>query len=108
MNPSISAEDSSPEKISYLDANVSKSIDDKLTTASGFTFDQLMELAGLSVAMAVKDYSESLSIQNKKILVICGPVNNGCCCSSSLSLWFPTNNCLSKRWESSDLFQFDN
>jgi len=41
----------------------------------GFTIDQLMELAGLSVAEAINDYF-SLDTY-PKILVCCGPGNNG-------------------------------
>lgn len=74
---SIVHADKQPNKISYLDAKVSKLIDDKLTTSSGFTFDQLMELAGLSVANAVQDYASTQSRQINKVLIICGPGNNG-------------------------------
>jgi NAD(P)H-hydrate epimerase len=82
-NSTTFAESPSPT-VSYLDARVSKLIDDKLTTSSGFSFDQLMELAGFSVANAVTDFiqtkdcdlSSSLD-RKKKILIICGPGNNG-------------------------------
>jgi NAD(P)H-hydrate epimerase len=45
----------------------------------GFSIDQLMELAGLSVACGVNDYYLKYLEQkvNKKILIICGPGNNG-------------------------------
>lgn len=40
----------------------------------GFSVDQLMELAGLSVATAIaKEYPN----QSGKVLVCCGPGNNG-------------------------------
>ena len=63
-------------QISYLNSKISKEIDDKLMFSPGFSLDQLMELAGLSVATAVKDFSNNLS-NKKKILIICGPGNNG-------------------------------
>ncbi len=41
----------------------------------GFSVDQLMELAGLSVAQAVRaEYSPS---SHKRVLIIAGPGNNG-------------------------------
>ncbi|CCE64296.1 hypothetical protein TPHA_0H00880 [Tetrapisispora phaffii CBS 4417] len=44
----------------------------------GFTLQQLMELAGFSVAQAVqKEYAIDDLNKNKKVLVIAGPGNNG-------------------------------
>ena len=41
----------------------------------GFSVDQLMELAGLSVAQAIRaEYSPN---SHKRVLVIAGPGNNG-------------------------------
>ncbi|CAG8433638.1 1204_t:CDS:10 [Ambispora gerdemannii] len=60
----------------YLSQRVAQIIDEELMSqAGGFSIDQLMELAGFSVAQAVaKVYSkESYS----RILVCCGPGNNG-------------------------------
>lgn len=72
------AEINSPSSISYLDSKTSKEIDNKLMSSPGFSVDQLMELAGLSVAVAVRDYTESRgNSKNKKLLIICGPGNNG-------------------------------
>ena len=45
---------------------------------SGFSIDQLMELAGLSVASSVQDFVGYSDAQtNKRILLFCGPGNNG-------------------------------
>ena len=45
----------------------------------GFSVDQLMELAGLSVAQSVHDYiTKDLPAKSTyKILTVCGPGNNG-------------------------------
>ncbi|KAG5355635.1 NAD(P)H-hydrate epimerase [Yarrowia sp. B02] len=47
-----------------------------MAPAGGFSIDQLMELAGLSVAQAVYKYDKSLA-QGKQVLVLVGPGNNG-------------------------------
>ena len=63
----------------YLNAEDSYALDCELMSTPGFSLEQLMELAGLAVAEAVyaavppgndKD-------QKKKILLVCGPGNNG-------------------------------
>lgn len=75
-------------QISYINASVAKEIDENLMKLkeglkgdSGFSIDQLMELAGLSVASSIQDfvrYSDDEAQQsNKKILILCGPGNNG-------------------------------
>lgn len=46
-----------------------------MSEAHGFTIDQLMELAGLSVAAALLDYYPPTS--HKSVLVLVGPGNNG-------------------------------
>ena len=44
----------------------------------GFSLDQLMELAGLSVATAVHDfYQKQQSTGRRRILILAGPGNNG-------------------------------
>ena len=43
----------------------------------GFSVDQLMELAGLSVASAVFEFQPSSVSHKPSVLVICGPGNNG-------------------------------
>merc|ERR1719330_675994 len=48
---------------------------DLMSAEGGFSIDQLMELAGLSVATAItKEYPES---SHARVLIICGPGNNG-------------------------------
>lgn len=44
-------------------------------STGGFSIDQLMELAGLAVAQAV--YRVHPPATGGKVLVICGPGNNG-------------------------------
>lgn len=62
-------------EITYLSSKIASDIDAELMGPLGFSTDQLMELAGLSVACAVaKEYpKESYS----NVLVVCGPGNNG-------------------------------
>ena len=50
-------------------------IDEELMGPLGFSVDQLMELAGLSVACSL--YSEYSPASHKRVLVIAGPGNNG-------------------------------
>ena len=50
-------------------------IDEELMGPLGFSVDQLMELAGLSVACSV--YAEYPPSSHKRVLVIAGPGNNG-------------------------------
>jgi len=64
--------DRSRMPLSFLSAEQAKLVDEELMGPMGFTVDQLMELAGLSVACAVqKEFPPSPA------LVICGPGNNG-------------------------------
>jgi NAD(P)H-hydrate epimerase len=74
----------------YLNAEDAAALDRDLMTLPGFTLEQLMELAGLSVAQAVfyvlherlhqqapqSDFG-SENIPRRRILVLCGPGNNG-------------------------------
>lgn len=63
---------------SYINADKAKDIDIKLMEQPGFTIDQLMELAGYSVATATHDYVQSLTSDARKgVLIFCGPGNNG-------------------------------
>ena len=57
----------------YLNAGDAASLDIELMNQPGFSLEQLMELAGLSVAEAVYHVIQP----KKKILVVCGPGNNG-------------------------------
>jgi hypothetical protein len=50
-------------------------LDKELMTTGGFSLDQLMELAGLSVAEAV--YRAHPPANGNNVLVACGPGNNG-------------------------------
>jgi NAD(P)H-hydrate epimerase len=72
----------------YLDAKSAAALDAELmSTSGGFTLEQLMELAGLSVAEAVYNSVQgqhrassartSVKQPSKKILIVCGPGNNG-------------------------------
>eukprot|EP00752_Nemacystus_decipiens_P007308 g6539.t1 len=63
----------SPSGISLLTAEDSAALDADLMTTPGFSIDQLMELAGLSVACAIAKVYPPAS----RVLIICGPGNNG-------------------------------
>ena len=85
------------DSLSYIKAEVAKQLDVDLMTpvhldqkgistpvlkGGGFSIESLMELAGLSVAYGVYDYLQHKSIhnnslQNKSVLLLCGPGNNG-------------------------------
>ena len=57
-----------------LDRDAAQKLDEDLMSAEGgFSLDQLMELAGLSVACSLADVYD----KRNKILVFCGPGNNG-------------------------------
>ena len=61
--------------VRYIDAKTAQDIDEELTGKYAFSIDQLMELAGLSVATAVYDYilhCEAMAGKESKVLVICG------------------------------------
>lgn len=78
--------------ITYISSSVAQNIDIDLMKEPGFTLDQLMELAGYSLACATHDYymkrvinsndSKTDNIVNfnlsrPKIVILCGPGNNG-------------------------------
>ncbi|XP_047323650.1 pyridoxine/pyridoxamine 5'-phosphate oxidase 1, chloroplastic [Impatiens glandulifera] len=63
------------DSISYLSQREAAEIDEILMGPLGFSVDQLMELAGLSVATAIAQVYESIT--HNRVLVICGPGNNG-------------------------------
>jgi len=68
--------------VSYINSSVAKAIDETLMSTPGFSLDQLMELAGLSVATAVHDFYESSNggsggSGQRRVLVLSGPGNNG-------------------------------
>ena len=61
-----------------LSASKAADLDKELMSSNAFSLDQLMELAGLSVAQALYAlHPLSSDNQSPKILVICGPGNNG-------------------------------
>ncbi|XP_028757326.1 pyridoxine/pyridoxamine 5'-phosphate oxidase 1, chloroplastic isoform X2 [Neltuma alba] len=65
----------SHDSISYLAQREAAEIDEILMGPLGFSVDQLMELAGLSVATSVAEvYKPS---EHFRVLTICGPGNNG-------------------------------
>lgn len=57
----------------------SQAVDEELFTEYNFSVDQLMEIAGLSVAeVIVECYSpDDLGNKTPKVLFCCGPGNNG-------------------------------
>lgn len=56
----------------FLTQDLAKIIDGRLMGDLGFSIDQLMELAGLSVAECIRKEFDPC-----KVLVVCGPGNNG-------------------------------
>ena len=62
-------------KVKLLSQKEATELDEDLMVTPGFSIDQLMELAGLSVAAAVlKQYPPT---SHKRVLCVCGPGNNG-------------------------------
>ncbi|XP_058096977.1 pyridoxine/pyridoxamine 5'-phosphate oxidase 1, chloroplastic-like isoform X2 [Magnolia sinica] len=64
-----------PDNISYLSQKEAAEIDEILMGPLGFSVDQLMELAGLSVATSIAEVYKSS--EYGRVLAICGPGNNG-------------------------------
>ncbi len=62
--------------ISYINAETSANVDKELMGAYNYSIDQLMEIAGLTVAKVVNQEFIK-STKNCKILTLCGPGNNG-------------------------------
>lgn len=52
-------------------------LDQHLFNICGFSVDQLMELAGLSVATAIQKTYPLGKLASNKVLICCGPGNNG-------------------------------
>ncbi|XP_057490280.1 pyridoxine/pyridoxamine 5'-phosphate oxidase 1, chloroplastic [Actinidia eriantha] len=65
----------SSDSVSYLSQREAAEIDEILMGPLGFSVDQLMELAGLSVATAIAEVYRTG--EYNRVLVICGPGNNG-------------------------------
>jgi len=63
----------------YLNAQDATDLDVELMSTPGFSLEQLMELAGLSVAEAVYEVGTDGTDGKKKkrVLLVCGPGNNG-------------------------------
>ncbi|KAB1203879.1 Pyridoxine/pyridoxamine 5'-phosphate oxidase 1, chloroplastic [Morella rubra] len=64
-----------PDSISYLTQREAAEIDEILMGPLGFSVDQLMELAGLSVATSIAEVYRAT--EYNRVLAICGPGNNG-------------------------------
>lgn len=59
----------------YRGQDQAKAVDEELMGFLGFSIDQLMELAGLSVASSIMaEYPPS---QYSRVLIVAGPGNNG-------------------------------
>lgn len=66
---------STMQKLKLLSQQEATELDEDLMSTPGFSIDQLMELAGLSVAAAVQKQYPSSS--HPRVLCVCGPGNNG-------------------------------
>lgn len=81
--PSYQFPSMSSGAVTYVDSVTAKTIDDRLMTAPGFSIDQLMELAGLSVACAAHSLVQEMRDEQlllgdrKNVVIFCGPGNNG-------------------------------
>ncbi|KAK9270535.1 hypothetical protein L1049_026116 [Liquidambar formosana] len=63
------------DSVTYLTQREAAEIDEILMGPLGFSVDQLMELAGLSVATSIAEVYNSS--EYNRVLAICGPGNNG-------------------------------
>ncbi|CAN0865494.1 Pyridoxine/pyridoxamine 5'-phosphate oxidase 1, chloroplastic [Linum grandiflorum] len=66
---------SNSDSVTYLAQREAAEIDEILMGPLGFSVDQLMELAGLSVAAAIAEVYKPT--EYNRVLAICGPGNNG-------------------------------
>ncbi|XP_053681141.1 NAD(P)H-hydrate epimerase [Anopheles nili] len=64
-------------RMRYLNQQEAISVDEELFNEYKFSVDQLMELAGLSCAHAIADAYAPDSLKSNKVLICCGPGNNG-------------------------------
>ncbi|KAL5777315.1 hypothetical protein ACOSP7_010241 [Xanthoceras sorbifolium] len=64
-----------PDSLSFLKQRQAAEIDEALMGPLGFSVDQLMELAGLSVATSIAEVYKPT--EYGRVLAICGPGNNG-------------------------------
>lgn len=75
---SLPTHSNSVDDVSFVDAELAKAIDDRLMSQPGYSIDQLMELAGYSVACAAHDMLHSNpSAKSGIVYILCGPGNNG-------------------------------
>jgi len=73
-----SADDIVESLSGYLNSQDASALDVELMSQPGFSLEQLMELAGLSVAEAVyQAYPPSLDGAKTRVILVCGPGNNG-------------------------------
>ncbi|KVH85177.1 pyridoxine/pyridoxamine 5'-phosphate oxidase 1, chloroplastic isoform X1 [Cynara cardunculus var. scolymus] len=63
------------DSVTYLNHREAAEVDEILMGSLGFSVDQLMELAGLSVATAIAQVYNTK--EYNRVLTICGPGNNG-------------------------------
>lgn len=63
------------DSVTYLTQLEAAEVDETLMGPLGFSVDQLMELAGLSVAASIAEVYKSS--EYNRVLAICGPGNNG-------------------------------
>ena len=64
--------------IPYINAETSALVDKELMGTYNYSIDQLMEIAGLTVAKVVnQEYILKSKQNNLKIITLCGPGNNG-------------------------------
>lgn len=61
----------------FLTQEEAQNIDQELFNKYAFSVDQLMELAGLSVAVALCKAYPITKSESSQVLVCCGPGNNG-------------------------------
>ncbi|CAG85818.1 DEHA2C02288p [Debaryomyces hansenii CBS767] len=60
-----------------LSSKMASQLDQELMSTGAFSIDQLMELAGLSVAQAIYRQYPPTSASSNKVLMLVGPGNNG-------------------------------
>ena len=64
--------------IPYINAETSALVDKELMGEYNYSIDQLMEIAGLTVAKVInQEFILKNKLKNKKIIILCGPGNNG-------------------------------
>ena len=64
--------------IPYINAETSALVDKELMGEYNYSIDQLMEIAGLTVAKVInQEFILKNKIKNKKVIILCGPGNNG-------------------------------